>query len=472
MGQVFQPSPPPSIILSAVDRLVATNADGGLSPLASHVVLLGEDAGENLGDVDYVYVIGAASFMGGFANPGGEGTSIYGAKNLTGLIDSIPPANDGPMIVIGYNNLARARERVGSCVVIGSGIGANIPNGNTNSTYAGDFDRSVLIGQDVLGQQRIRRIDSGAQAQSVVVVGYSAARGSATVDGGGCQFSSSVVIGAEAALNIGKDGVSNGSLFNSSVVIGSQAYQVGSSAGDGATQQVVCIGASAANQEFNGRRNTYLGAGVLSGSLDQTDHVVIGAAARHNVANGAIGNILIGSRSSMPSLLHRNIFIGHGANSAGGIAPPNSSDNLLIETTDQGSGLRRCLVFGNIGTELAGVVTACGIEFGLSTSGVDRDLPGMNIVKIVNGSASGAAPTGGGFLYSATGQLHWVDTNGADRILTTAVAGFTVATLPAGIVGQRTFVTDALAPAFGVALVGGGGVVIPAFFNGGAWIAC
>ena len=53
-----------------------------------------------------------------------------------------------------------------------------------------------------------------------------------------------------------------------------------------------------------------------------------------------------------------------------------------------------------------------------------------------------------------------------------AGAGFTVATLPtAGTVGRRAYVTDATAPTFGGALVGGGAVVIPVFDNGAAWVS-
>jgi hypothetical protein len=49
--------------------------------------------------------------------------------------------------------------------------------------------------------------------------------------------------------------------------------------------------------------------------------------------------------------------------------------------------------------------------------------------------------------------------------------GYTVATLPtAGVAGRRAHVTDALAPTFLAALVGGGVVVCPVFDNGTAWV--
>lgn len=49
--------------------------------------------------------------------------------------------------------------------------------------------------------------------------------------------------------------------------------------------------------------------------------------------------------------------------------------------------------------------------------------------------------------------------------------GYTVATLPAGVLGQIAHVTDALAPAFLTAVVGGGAVKSLVFFNGANWVA-
>ena len=48
--------------------------------------------------------------------------------------------------------------------------------------------------------------------------------------------------------------------------------------------------------------------------------------------------------------------------------------------------------------------------------------------------------------------------------------GYTVATLPAGVQGMTAYVTDALGPTFLVAVVGGGTVVTPVFYNGAAWV--
>jgi hypothetical protein len=54
-----------------------------------------------------------------------------------------------------------------------------------------------------------------------------------------------------------------------------------------------------------------------------------------------------------------------------------------------------------------------------------------------------------------------------------ALTNYTVATLPSAAtsgVGARSFVTDALTPVFGSAVVGGGTVASPVYSNGTNWI--
>lgn len=61
----------------------------------------------------------------------------------------------------------------------------------------------------------------------------------------------------------------------------------------------------------------------------------------------------------------------------------------------------------------------------------------------------------------------------AAKVISTNVVrlkGYTVATLPAGTVGDTAYVTDLLAPTFGAIAVGGGAVVYKVFFNGTNWI--
>jgi hypothetical protein len=64
-----------------------------------------------------------------------------------------------------------------------------------------------------------------------------------------------------------------------------------------------------------------------------------------------------------------------------------------------------------------------------------------------------------------------VDNLGNLKSNTVSSNGFTVATLPAGSVGMRAYVTDATSPTFLGTLTGGGTVTCPVFYNGSAWVA-
>lgn len=73
--------------------------------------------------------------------------------------------------------------------------------------------------------------------------------------------------------------------------------------------------------------------------------------------------------------------------------------------------------------------------------------------------------------------LSSVDKDGtltAAQVVATGVVrlkGYTVATLPAGTVGDTAYVTDALAPTFLGVLMGGGAITTTAFYNGSNWVA-
>jgi hypothetical protein len=66
-----------------------------------------------------------------------------------------------------------------------------------------------------------------------------------------------------------------------------------------------------------------------------------------------------------------------------------------------------------------------------------------------------------------------IDYQGGFSANTTKTEGFTVAALPSpplSGIGTRAYVTNALTPSFGSAVVGGGAVTIPVFYNGTTWI--
>lgn len=61
--------------------------------------------------------------------------------------------------------------------------------------------------------------------------------------------------------------------------------------------------------------------------------------------------------------------------------------------------------------------------------------------------------------------------NGTLRAKTLSTTGYTVGTLPAGVIGDRSYVTDATIPTYLGALTGGGAVNCPVFYNGSAWVS-
>jgi hypothetical protein len=80
--------------------------------------------------------------------------------------------------------------------------------------------------------------------------------------------------------------------------------------------------------------------------------------------------------------------------------------------------------------------------------------------------------------YDATGAGSNTVTLGNTSIVKTVLRGvisrstsYTVATLPTGVLGDITYVTDATAPTYLGALTGGGSVNCPVFFNGTIWVS-
>jgi hypothetical protein len=132
-------------------------------------------------------------------------------------------------------------------------------------------------------------------------------------------------------------------------------------------------------------------------------------------------------------------------------APPTSGTRIL---------------YGNGLGGFSGVTIGTGIDFssGILSNSLPMVYPSAGIPNST-GSAWGSS-------YSVTGTGTNVVLDNKPTIKEPIVGtGFTVATLPAGTIGMRTYVTDALAPTFLGVLVGGGAVKAPAFYNGTAWVA-
>ena len=181
-----------------------------------------------------------------------------------------------------------------------------------------------------------------------------------------------------------------------------------------------------------------------------------------------------------------NLIIATSNGFAGTVSVVNNEATVTLKTTVTG------LIKGN-GTALLPAVS--GTDYAPPTSGTSilygNGSGGFSNVTIGTGlSFSGGALTSlsainypnVGFAYS-TGSA-WATSYGKTGTGTNVVTdnqptikepiigtGYTVGSLPAGTLGMRTYVTDALAPTFLGVLVGGGAIKAPAFYNGTAWVA-
>lgn len=383
MGQVVVAPLPPALILTATDRLVASNADGGLSPASAHVILLGEHAGQNL-SISNVVVLGNASATGGLVGAGGAGSNIIGGQQLSALANNGP---DGPFQMVGFNNLPLLTQNLTSSMqVIGASIGSLAVGGAT-------IGHSVLIGDFVLGNWGAGSPNNVSLLDSIIV-GRRAAFGGADARG----IATSIIMGVEACATWG---VSGGGGINTSVILGDRAATfLGAS---GTASQNVLIGATTCPSITNGVRNTILGAGNdVQGAL--TDNVAAGTGID---IRGDL-NTVLGSRNQV-AMTARNIVLGHGADT--GVTALHS-DTLVIGTFDPNSAIKRTAIYGDLASG--------SMVLGNSTEGTNRDLPGSNILKLLNGTVTGVPPVGGGFFYAAAGALHWVGSAGTDTVLAPA----------------------------------------------------
>jgi hypothetical protein len=265
-----------------------------------------------------------------------------------------------------------------------------------------------MIGNNIFSVENTNAFTGFSES---VFVGYNIGSGSA---GGNFSVSGSTLVGG--AINVISAANPNGSRAES-IVIGHQASVNG--------QEAIQIGWNSFG--LRGTRNRLIGNNndfnTTGGAAGTTDNFIIG----NNLTNANFGTLVTGSKFALCQDV--NNFLMYGGFATGNIVLGKSSN----------------------------------AQKDLDT------IASTNALKLVDGTRGAGNPNTGGFFYSIGGILHWVNSAGVDQNI--SMQAFTVATLPAaGPVGNRAYVTDALAPAFGAAVAAGGAVTIPVFYNGAAWI--
>jgi hypothetical protein len=127
-------------------------------------------------------------------------------------------------------------------------------------------------------------------------------------------------------------------------------------------------------------------------------------------------------------------------------------------------------------TDVSGILPASKGGTGVSNNDSSTvTITGAFATTFVFGAATTQTfPTTSATLARTDAGQTFTGTNTFDALISTATirtAGYTVATLPAGTVGMRAYVTDATLPVYNGALTGGGAVTVPVFYNGAAWVS-
>lgn len=399
---------------AAVDRLASVGS--GTGQTGNNVFLANNNAGQWTTQSDLIIIGHNAVSAGSQAIPVNDanlqGLIVIGSQAAPGLTTSPSIGSvQGPSTIIGYkalnssansnsntllgSNTARdyvgvISQQLGGNVIIGESAFTNITNSNLGS---GDgLQRAVLIGASVCSPNLLQ---TKSFADSVIIGFNAVSRVVQTAATGGVGVERNVIIGSKTAVNLGNQDSSVGS--NDNVIIGFSSDAPG-----------------------NSRGNVFIGSLVIGSGAASTSNVAIGSTVTgSNMTTGTDGNVVIGAEAANNVGNNRCVLLGRGAGARTGALIDAANDQFLLETVDGvPGGTRRTLLYGKFGAAATG-----GIIVGYSTPGTDRDIPGFNIFKMLNGTVSGAVPVGGGFFYCLAGRLHWIDTGNVDWVLTGTAAG-------------------------------------------------
>jgi hypothetical protein len=233
---------------------------------------------------------------------------------------------------------------------------------------------------------------------------------------------SSTAVGINALkLNTANSNTAVGFNAGAAITTGSDNTLIGANAGKLITTSIfnVFVG-SGVGQNATGTRQTCVGAGALQNCTTGERNVGIGFAALLSITSGG-SNTGIGTSALQASTGSFNTAVGNSA----GISMTTGSNNTLM-----------------------GGYTGFNAALDIRTL--------SNYIVLSDG----------------LGNANLYIDNNKNTILagTVRTAGYTVGTLPAGVVGMRAYVTDANATTFYSVVTSGGANVVPVFYNGANWV--
>lgn len=433
------------------------------------LMLIGKGAGASLpaGAVNMVAI--GTNALGSDIGTNSENVAVgWGAlRNLTtGQFSTAIGLNAGGLIVTDTANTL-----VG-CDAMRNGIGsfnAVVGDGNLRD---GEHDKTVAIGHAAMSAFGA----TTAVTTDNVVVGYSAMSSAAIT-----TASSNVVVGSQAGFSL----VSG----NSNCFIGFQAGKAATLGGSNC-----CIGANSGLLVTTGSSNVFIGLSAGSAATTTSGAVGIGLNALLACTIGgavAVGNqagksltsgisTLLGNVAGFNLTTGSNVAVGNAA--LQGAAAATASLNTAVgdgALSSVSSAPQNCAYGRNAGNKIS--TGGQNVIIGSSVASTTLATGNTNIIIGVDSSADTvAAGTSDTLLIKGkTGGAAWLSgTGGATATPTLSTGGlfglaaFTVATLPAAAAantGCIAYVTDATAPTYRGALVGGGAVKTLVFSDGTAW---
>jgi len=348
-----------------------------------------------------------------FSAPLATFVESYGGPLAIGTWDSQKIS----FIVNGSTNTADAMT-ISAAGVVSLGTALGVTSGGTGTTT------STGTGSVVLS-------DSPTITTALTVTGNLQLTGDAT------SIQNIATAATTGALNIGGAGAASGTItIGRGTTAGAQTIQIGG------TGNIITVGAASGIQPITiGRSGTALAVVNINTGAS-------GGKITNIASNASSGTNTLNIGSTTTGL---NIFnVGTSAANQTFNLATDGSISTNTKTLNLATGSSNTV---NISLGTAQTTTGTNITIGGDLS--------SNVINIAsNGSTSGAQT----ITIGSTVGTNTTTINGLLKQNT-----YTVATLPTGSAGSRSFVTNALTPTFGAAVVGGGSVGIPVYHDGTSW---
>lgn len=234
--------------------------------------------------------------------------------------------------------------------------------------------------------------------------------------------------------------------------------------GGGGFNTTLRAGYLSGNSNTGGNNWVAIGSNAGNTNVNQSDWTALGFSAGYSSSSGtewtATGSKAGYSNSTGSSWVANGVYAGY-SNSAGSEWTSLGFQSAFLNTTGSG--------WTNVGS-YAGSYLPNGSTSATSFS--NSVYVGSKTKVSANGVTNENV-----FGYNAIGSGSNTMTLGSSAVVKTVLQGviqqttYTVATLPAGTIGQFAFVIDALTPTYLVAVTGGGAVACPVFYNGTTWVS-